>query len=276
MSNSGMSLIEILVCATFLGLGSWVANSINLTMFKLNANFEINIDRESLKFFLAQEIAVAHSLEKSGIDDTSQQCPSDFKNQQGPWIQVWRQDFAGVYRQIGRYDSLSGEISYLNWRIRISCSDSSQTLVIKVAKKSASGAFDFDPINKVAFDFEHPMALLYTDKDFPMWIASSGIGQEQLTLVGGDVEGGGVVPVDPGYKTRNCSISSALNEPPKSACPVGWKKAVHVGADTNELRSGFQIFPLKRSIGSDQLVPMDTRYTCGMKNYVRVLMICSK
>lgn len=164
LSESGVSLVGVLVGVAILGITAVASSNLNVFNMRANRRFELRGELETTRRLIYENLDCTTTFSKAGIDPTNPngKCPSTSTSsatQKGPWITLYRHTADGSTRAFSVPDPSTGIATLGNWSMRVSCSETEQSLVIRVARPVGND-FAKDPLTGKLMDWDNPGALI--------------------------------------------------------------------------------------------------------------------
>ncbi|MBY0369371.1 hypothetical protein K2X33_01710 [bacterium] len=162
MRNSGFGLIGALVSGVIVSIVMMGLVALLRTSFNASSHVSLREELDSLKSLIGDGIDCDATFASGSIDPAApgSGCTSTSNNQTGPFLTLMRRSRTGAVPLTAALDA-SGLGAIGKYKLRTTCSQSEQSLIIRAAVVDADGNFPPDPFTKQPLDWNSPRGLLY-------------------------------------------------------------------------------------------------------------------
>lgn len=275
----GAGLVESLVGVALLGLGMGVFFKVSQDSYKSISHSKDKGDRSLIKQAVITYVDCDDTFEEAKItdDNIKNLCTSSFANQKPPFLRLRRLskgDPLYLGSPLIKKGPLRGSSRIGNWYVRTTCSSSENSLVIKLAKASATGGFAKD-LRGRTLDFNHPDSLIVSGQGsyMPLCLTkgSGSVGKfERIEArVTGYRSAPTLTPIPPAVADDFIVTPSAGNRfsPIKIGLIYSWSSSNSSGVRCNEAKGWktFGCYSSTRKIENDIL--FDPNYGCATNDF---------
>lgn len=194
--NNGFSLIEVMIAiGVFSIIGVGVSKYMSQSM-NASGNIRLSNERERIRSFVLSQIDCEATFQQAGIDPANpgSSCNSTSRSggQVGPFLRLARSTVDGNVHWLTP-DLESGNAKLGGWTIRASCSESEQSLIVRMARLNENGEPIRDPLTKKRVGLDDDKALIFGvgDSALPLCFQSKTSG------------GGSLISAETSYKAQS-------------------------------------------------------------------------